>query len=169
MGHLGESVMTAVVQSILIVRRSIHIKASPTRVWDEFTTFERMNRWWGVLIGEPNAGTGQGQRLVKYEPRQGGWIEMEVIFGNEPVRYGGKIIVFEPGHEMTYESDWFPNRGWLKPTLITLRLTAALGGTYVELLHHGFENAGAADDHAGYEGGWSMTQLNALKQIIEGR
>ena len=70
MGHLGESVMTAVVQSILIVRRSIHIKASPTRVWDEFTTFERMNRWWGVLIGEPNAGTGQGQRLVKYEPRK---------------------------------------------------------------------------------------------------
>jgi carbon monoxide dehydrogenase subunit G len=31
-------------QSILVVRRSIHIKAPPARVWEEFSDFERMNR-----------------------------------------------------------------------------------------------------------------------------
>jgi hypothetical protein len=39
----------------------------------------------------------------------------------------------------------------------------------VELLHHGFERTGegASADHAGYEGGWGMTQLNALREIVE--
>jgi uncharacterized protein YndB with AHSA1/START domain len=50
--------MTGTVESFLVVRRSIHIKASPSRVWEELTTLERMNGWWGVLLGEPKAGSG---------------------------------------------------------------------------------------------------------------
>lgn len=157
----------AMAQSVLAVRRSIHIKASPARVWQEFSDFERMNRWWGVTIGTPEAGSGNGQRLVAYEPRLGGRIEMEVLFNGAPMRYGGKIVVFEPGRELTFECDWIPNQGWLRPTLLTIRLTSALGGTLVELTHHGFEHTGdrGSDDHAGYEGGWGMTQLNALRKI----
>ena len=157
------------VQSILVVRRSIHIRATPARVWEEFTSFERMNRWWGVLRGSPEAGSGNGQRLVTYEPHVGGRIEMEVLFQGAPIRYGGKIIVFEAGRELTFESDWIPNQGWQRPTLITIRLTAALGGTLVELMHHGFEHTGpnGGDEHAGYEGGWSMTQLTALKERVK--
>ena len=160
--------MTSTVQSLLVVRRSIHIKADPARVWEEFESFECMSRWWGVMLGSPEAGSDKGQRLVKYEPRSGGSIEMEVLFDGKPMRYGGRIVVFEPGRELTFESDWIPNRGWLKPTLITLKLTPVLGGTLVELMHYGFEGAGAVDEHAGYEGGWAMTQLLALRKIVAG-
>ncbi len=160
--------MTNAGQTILMVRRSIHIKATPALVWEEFTTFERMDRWWGFTLGPPLAGSGNGQRLSAYEPHLGGRIEMEVLFNGAPMRYGGRIIVFEAGRELTFECDWIPNQGWLKPTLITLRLTAALGGTYVELMHHGFERTGegGSDDLASYEGGWNMRQLNALKKIV---
>ena len=160
--------MTSNDTSVLVVRRSIHIGVPPERVWEEFSSFERMNRWWGALIADPEAGTSNGQRLVVYEPRVGGRIEMEVGWGGEPVRYGGPIVVFESGREFSFENDWIPNRGWLRPTRMTLRLTAALGGTLVELLHGGFERVGGdvAAEHAGYETGWGMTQLNALRELL---
>jgi uncharacterized protein YndB with AHSA1/START domain len=153
-----------------MVRRSIHIQASPARVWEEFASFERLNGWWGHLTGAPEAGKGTGQRLVTYEPRLGGQIEMEVLFNGAPMRYGGAIVVFDAGRELTFESDWKPNMGWLRPTLITIRLTPALGGTLVEILHHGFERTGprAAEDHAAYEGGWNMLQLAALRRVVTG-
>lgn len=155
--------------SVLVVRRSILIHAPPARVWEEFETYERMKAWWGVILGPPTAGTSKGQELIAYEPRTGGRVEMEVLLDGEPARYGGMITVFDPPRELTFENDWIPNQGWLKPTLITLRLTPAMQGTLVELMHHAFERTGdaAADDHAGYEGGWGMTQLNALRQIVE--
>ena len=154
---------------ILVVRRSIHIKVPPDRVWQEFTSFERMSRWWGVTVGTPVAGTPTGQRLLVYEPREGGSIQMEVTFQGQPMRYGGKIVIFAPGRELTFESDWMPNQGWQRPTLITIRLTAGLGGTLVEILHHGFENTGehGSEEHAGYEGGWNMIQLNALRNLVQ--
>ena len=157
------------IDSVLVVRRSIHIKAAPERVWREFESMDRMRSWWGVLIGDPIAGKANGQRLVAYEPRKGGHVEMEVDLDGEPARYGGPIVVFDAPRELTFENDWIPNRGWLRPTFITLRLTPALGGTMVELMHHGFERIGrdAFDDHASYEGGWGMTQLNALRSLVE--
>jgi uncharacterized protein YndB with AHSA1/START domain len=154
--------------SFLVIRRSILIKAPPDRVWREFETFDRMNAWWGALIGEPEAGKPNGQRLVTYEPRVGGRIEMEVDLDGAPARYGGPIVTFEPACELTFDNDWIPNMGWRHPTRLTLRLTPALGGTVVEILHYAFE--GAVDDpgeeHSGYEGGWGMTQLSALRELV---
>lgn len=155
--------------SPLRVRRSILIQAAPARVWREFETHERMDGWWGRVTGSPEAGTSQGQWLDAYEPREGGAIRMSVNWDGARVSYGGTIKRFEPGRELTFENDWIPNRGWKVPTYVTLRLTPALGGTLVELFHHGFENTGGdpAAEHAGYEQGWGMTQLNALKALIE--
>lgn len=48
----------------LAVRRSILIRATPERVWEEFTSFERMRRWFLV------------DRL-EYEPWVGGKFEVE--------------------------------------------------------------------------------------------
>ena len=143
----------------LAVRRSTLISAPPERVWQEFESFERMAAWWGT-----------GHTLVTYQPRLGGRVEMEVDIEGRPFRYGGDIVVFEPGRELTFENDWIPNQGWEAPTLITLRLTPALGGTLVELFHHAFERVGAdaADQHARFEGGWTMRQLDALRAIVEG-
>ena len=69
------------IDSVLVVRRSIFIDAKPERVWEEFTTFDRMSRWWGAMVGDPVAGEANGQRLVGYEPRQGARIEMEIGWG----------------------------------------------------------------------------------------
>jgi hypothetical protein len=156
--------------SILKVRRSIHVNAFPARVWEEFNSFERMNMncWWGHIKDDPQAGTSRGQWLDAYEPRNGGRIVMAVNWEGKRVTYGGEIKTFNAGKELTFENDWIPSRGWRAPTLITLRLTPHLGGTMVELFHHRFERIG--DDsgltHAGYEEGWGMTQLTELRRIV---
>ena len=154
---------------VLSVRRSIHIAASPARVWEEFADYPRMNRWWGVLVGSPEGGRPNGMRLNVYEPRMGGRVEMEVEMDGTPARFGGPIVVFAPVRELTIENDWIPSRGWKAPTYLTLRLQQALGGTLVELFHHGFERTGGdvGAEHAGYEQGWGMTQLDALKRVVE--
>jgi uncharacterized protein YndB with AHSA1/START domain len=162
--------VTSPEDSVLKVRRSIHIAATRERVWQEFTSKNRMDGWWGATLSKPVAGTPAGQYLVTYEPRLGGRIVMEVSMDGEPARYGGIIQVFEAGREFGFENDWIPNQGWKTPTYVTVRLTAALDGTLVELFHHGFERTGGdvAAEHAGYEQGWGMTQLNALKRVVEG-
>jgi uncharacterized protein YndB with AHSA1/START domain len=76
--------------------------------------------------------------------------------------------VFDPPHELTFEQDWI-GRVWPAPMLITFRLTPVSDGTMVELLHHGFEQLGAdaAESHRGFEGGWSMLQLEALLERVD--
>lgn len=156
--------------SVLYVRRSILIKAPSDRVWREFADFARLKSWWGVITGDAEAGEATGQYLVAYEPRLGGRMEMAVNWDGARVRFGGTIRTFEPARELTFENDWIPNQGWKKPTAITLRLTPALGGTLVELFHHGFEYSAddPSEDHAAYEKGWGMLQLSTLKSIVEG-
>ena len=144
----------------LAVRRSIWINASPERVWREFETLERMRAWFGT-----------GHRLVTYEPCAGGWVELEIdANGDHPTRFGGKVVVFDPPNELTFEDAWIPDIGWNAPMLLTLRLTPHLGGTHVELFVHQFERLGPSGpaEHQGYEGGWTMRQLNRLKAIVEG-
>jgi uncharacterized protein YndB with AHSA1/START domain len=155
--------------SPLRIRRSILIAAPPERVWREFASRERMSEWWGKRTGAPEAGTSVGQWLDAYEPREGGAIRMAVMWGGARVSYGGTIKVFAPSRELTFENDWIPNRGWKAPTYVTLRLTPALTGTLVELFHHGIERTGGdiAAEHAGYEQGWGMIQLTALKECAE--
>ena len=156
--------------SILKVRRSVHVKAPPERVWQAFASKAAMDAWWGLVTGEPEAGTSKGHWLDVYEPRVGGQVRMAVMWDGARVAYGGEIKRFAPGRELTFENDWIPSRGWAAPTFVTLRLSPALDGTLVELFHHGFERTGgdAGAEHAGYETGWGMTQLAALKARVEG-
>ena len=85
----------------------------------------------------------------------------------EPLRFVGRVLVVEPPHELTFEQDWV-GHGWKAPPLITIRLTPVDGGTLVELFHHGFEvlGADAAENHRGFEGGWTIRQLEALRELI---
>lgn len=53
--------------SLLNVRRSILINASPARVWQEFETFERFTAWFG-----------RGHELHQFEPGLGGAVDMSV-------------------------------------------------------------------------------------------
>ena len=146
------------IDSILTVRRCIRINAAPERVWREFETFDAMSRWWGT-----------GHRLVSYEPRVGGEIEMEVDVDGALQRFGGRILVFDHAQELTFEDNWSGPMAWNVPLFMTLRLTPVAGGTIVELIQHGFERLGdqAAELHRGLEGGWTVRQLAALREIVE--
>jgi len=142
---------------ILAVRRSVLIEATPERVWQEFETFERMRAWFGT-----------GHRLLEYEPRVGGSVVLEIDYETGIRRFGGKVLVFEPAREVTFESDWMPNDEDVPPSYITLRLTPALGGTLVELFNHLSEEPGEADHLQGIENGWDMRHLNRLRKLVEG-
>jgi uncharacterized protein YndB with AHSA1/START domain len=155
--------------SLLKVRRSILIDASPARIWEAFASLETMRQWWGHVTGDAQAGEAKGQWLDLYEPRIGAEVRMAVLWDGARTSYGGPIVTFEPGREWTFANDWIPNRGWATATHITVRLSPALDRTLVELFHHGFEHVGGdiAAEHAGYEQGWGMLQLQRLKQISE--
>ena len=142
----------------LAIRRSIHINAPPERVWQEFESFERMKAWFGT-----------GHTLTKYEPWVGGMVETDAgEWKGERLVFGGRMIVFDPPREVTWDERLVGN-GWAAPPLMTIRLTPALGGTLVELFSHMLERTGpkAAEEHAGFEGGWTMLQLEALRKIVE--
>ena len=137
------------------VRRSTWIDATPERVWEEFETFDRMADWFGV-----------GHRLVQYEPRVDGTVVTDAAGDHdsgEPLLFEGRVLVFDPPHELTFEQEWLEH-GWRAPALITIRLTPLDGGTLVELFHHGYEHV--ADDPGellrGFEEGWTTRQLETL-------
>jgi uncharacterized protein YndB with AHSA1/START domain len=140
----------------LHVRRSTWIDAKPERVWEEFESLESMRAWYGT-----------GHTLVTYGPLVGATVETDA--GGEGLRFVGKVVVFDPPHELTFEQDWV-GHGWPAPALITIRLTPSGSGTLVELFHHGFERFGAlaAENHRGFEGGWTNRQMEALRERVEG-
>jgi uncharacterized protein YndB with AHSA1/START domain len=145
--------------SKLHVRRSSFINASPARVWEEFTSFEKLKAWFG-----------RGHVLLEYEPKLGGRMELTVDLDGEICPYGGRVIAFEPGRELSATWNWRqPVRAWPTPALLTIRITPLYDGSLAEIFHHGFERyADAADQLEGYEQGWDMKHLTALRQIVEG-
>lgn len=142
----------------LHVRRSILIQATPAEVWREFASFDAIAAW-----------LGRGHTLHVLEPRIGGNVDMSVEIGGERRHYGGSVLVFDPARELTFESNWTKPHAWPVPTFWTIRLTPIYDGTLVELFHHGFERLGAeaADNLEGYEGGWDVKHLKALRAIVE--
>jgi uncharacterized protein YndB with AHSA1/START domain len=142
----------------LSVRRSIWIDAAPGRVWEEFESLERMRAWFGT-----------GHTLVNYEPRVGAEVETDAgELDGERLLFVGRVVVFDPPRELTFEQDWI-GHGWKAPPLVTIRLRPLDDGTLVELFHHGFEALGpdAAEEHRGFEGGWTIRQLEALRERVE--
>ncbi len=144
--------------SLLNVRRSILIQAAPERVWLEFESFDRISAWFG-----------RGHELHRFEPKLGGQVEMSIVMDGEQRRYGGPVVVFERHREVTFESNWYAPHAWPVPTFFTLRLRPLYDGTMVEIFHHGFERLGAdaADSLQGYEEGWDLKHLKALRGIVE--
>jgi uncharacterized protein YndB with AHSA1/START domain len=143
----------------LHVRRSIFIQARPEAVWEEFGSFDRLSRWLGL-----------GHTLHALEVVVGAGVDMSVPIDGKERHYGGKVLVVEPERELSFESNWQAPHAWPVPTVWTLRLTPLYEGTLVELFHHGFERLGAdaADTLEGYEQGWDVKHLKALRSIVEG-
>ena len=142
----------------LYVRRSILCEVSPARVWREFETFERISAWLDL-----------GHQLHVFESRVGGDVKMSVEIDGERRYYGGCVLVFDPEREVSFESQWEPPHDWPVPTFWTIRLTPIYAATLVEIFHHGFERMGAnsADLLEGFESGWDIKHLMALRGIVE--
>ena len=133
------------------------IHATPERVWEEFSSQDRLAAWFG-----------RGHRLERYDPALSGEVWLSVEIDGKSRGYGGPIVVFEPGRELSFANNW-EDDSWPVPTLITFRLTPLYDACHVELFHHGFERLGsdAAEGLEGYEAGWASQHLEALKQIVE--
>jgi uncharacterized protein YndB with AHSA1/START domain len=144
---------------VLHVRRSVWLRATPTRVWDEFASTPRLAVWFGL-----------GHTLEGYDPGEGGRIDLSVEIDGERRAFGGRIVVSEPGRELSFENNWSSPHDWPQPTYITIRLTPLYEGTLVELFHHGFERLGseAGEMLEGFEVGWGMNHLTALREVVEG-
>lgn len=142
----------------LYVRRSIFIEKSPERVWDEFGSFERLKTWFGL-----------GQQLHAFQPTLGSEVRLSIEIDGEPKFFGGKLLVYDEGKELSFENNWEGLQTWPVPTFITLRLTGLYEGSLVEIFHHGFERLGsaAAENLQGYEQGWDSHHLDALRAIVE--
>ena len=142
----------------LYVRRSIVIQATPARVWQEFESFARIQSWLSL-----------GHVLHGFDTAVGGQVEFSVDIDGEQRFYGGAVLVYEPQKEVSFESQWHPPHAWAVPTFWTIRLTSLYDGTHVEIFHHGFERLGvdAADNLQGFEQGWDIKHLQALREIVE--
>ena len=143
----------------LHVRRSILINAPASRIWEEFASFDKIARWFDL-----------GHQLHTFEPDVGGAVEMS-IEGDAGARlhYSGSVLLIEPEREISFATRWHPVAEDPHPTLWTIRLTPMYEGTHVEIFHHGYEQfgAGAADALEGFEGGWDMKHLRALRGVVE--
>lgn len=140
----------------LAVRRSIEIAAAPKRIWKEFESVERMQRWFHC------------DRLV-LEPRVGGRFETEGEHGSTHYVFGGRVMVYRPGSELTVEWGWIPPR-WPDVSLLTIRLIpVAADRTRVEIVHFGFDRLGerGSEIYRSFEGGWDLSELEALKRVVE--
>ena len=120
--------------------------------------FERIAAWLNL-----------GHQLHTFEPRVGGKVMMSVEIDGKPRHYGGSVLIYEPEREVSVASQWEPPHSWPVPTFWTIRLTPEYDATMVEIFHHGFERLGAdaADNLQGFEDGWDITHLKALRSIVE--
>jgi len=145
--------------SPLRVRRSAFITAPPARVWQELASQERLAAWYGI-----------GHTVERLESKVGGEALLSVEVDGQKRRFGGRVLVFEPEHELTYESDWLDEPAWPVPTFHTIRLSALHSGTHIEIFHHGFERMGASAgaELEDYEAGWTNRHLVKLREIVEG-
>ena len=143
---------------VLHVRRSIYINASPRRVWQEFESAHRIMGWLNL-----------GHVVHQFEPHLGGQVSMSVEIDGEQRFYGGQVLIYDAEREVSFESQWQEPHDWPVPTIWTIRLTPVYDGTHVELFHHGFERLGrdAADNLQGYEEGWDIRHLKALRSVVE--
>lgn len=143
----------------LHVRRSAFVDAAPARVWEEFTTRERLAAWYG-----------HGHVLERFAPTIGSEVRLSVEVDGANRRFGGRLLVYEPARELSYESNWHGEGAWPVPLLHTLRLSATYSGTLVEIVHHGFERLGAdaGAELDAYEAGWTNRHLVRLRALVEG-
>ena len=125
----------------LTVRKSIDVKAPPDRAFDVFTN--GIAKWWppkGHSIGEERVAD------IVCEARAGGLV-YEVL--DDGTRHEwADVAVYDPPNRMAWNWRVNPERS---ATRVDITFSAIAGGTRVELVHSGWDDADAC---ASYDAGW---------------
>ena len=143
----------------LKVVQDVFIEASLETVWEFVATEDGIRQWLGPRT---------------YAAHKGAPIDFHVKTpdGSEFVMFG-KVVTFNPPHELafTWTQQTLGRDTWPEPTLVTITLEPKDGGTYIKLVHSGFENLPqsiAHDEYDGYVTGWAMRPvLQRLKSVLE--
>lgn len=139
-----------------LIRQTIHIHASPAKVWRYVATEAGLRRWFAGKI--------------RFRPELGA----PVAFESHGGKLQGRVTTLEPERKLAFTWTELDAPGWPvdpEPLLLTVELVPEDGGTRVTITHAGFENLPEAirsGQYASYQRGWSYgTTLPRLKQIIE--
>ncbi|MEK6256007.1 MAG: SRPBCC domain-containing protein [Chloroflexota bacterium] len=142
----------------LTIDLEIEIEAPPEKVWEVFSSAERMHAWMSM----------QG-----YHPKVGSEYVMRVNAPDGVFDFIGEVTVFDPPNELafTWIQQEVGKQPWPVSTLVSIQLQPIDSGTHVRLVHSGFEALAAEIAQQEYEGhimGWEQSQaLAELKQLVE--
>jgi uncharacterized protein YndB with AHSA1/START domain len=136
----------------LAIRRSVEVNADVERAFDVFT--RDLPTWWPLDTHSVRADRGFGAAdSLHLEPWQGGRFYEKT--GNEELRWGC-VLTWDPPCRIVLEWQVNPER---PPTEVEVVFTPEEEGTFVEVVHAGWEFAGPAgqEERAGYAGdaGWN--------------
>lgn len=131
----------------LELRKTVTVPIAAEEAFDLFTS--GIATWWPLRthsVEEADAET------VVFEGRVGGRVVERARDGAEHV--WGTVVEWEPPARLLLQ--WHPGRESETAQEVTVTFTPEPAGTRVELVHRGWERAGAAAErlHASYDTGW---------------
>jgi uncharacterized protein YndB with AHSA1/START domain len=145
----------------LKVVQDVFIEASPETVWEFVATEDGIKQWLGPRT---------------YHAHKGAAIDFHVKTPDDgEFVMSGEVVTFNPPHELafTWTQETIGGDTWPEPTLVTITLEPKNGGTYVKLVHSGFEKLPvsiAREEYDGYVTGWEVRPvLQHLKTLVESK
>ena len=142
------------------IRLTAKIRAKPELVYRSLTSARELTRWWlqGAETETRNAGR---LRMI--------WPRVRAVAGVRAPGFGereGVFVDLEPARKVAWL--WKPVRGEKgAPSLTSIFILPARGGSEVTLVHSGFPSAVSADElYHGYARGWE-DGLAKLKLYLE--
>ncbi len=125
------------------IEQSYTIKATPAAVWRALTDPKEIEKWSGAW--------------VHFVPQAGA----EYAFWNGDI--GGVVMEAAPRKKLV--QTWKPENWSRTDSVVTFTLSAAKGGTRVDLLHENVEDW----DYDATSEGWDVYYLGEIKRMLEAR
>lgn len=132
------------------ILKTITVAIPPARAFDIFAKETRS--WWPLDKHSVSAMSGNVAKSVDIEPHVGGSVTETKDDGSTTL--WGTVTGWKPGQE--FAMNWHIGNPPEQATKLKVRFEAEGKGTRVTLEHSGWEALGdkAADNRAGYDGGW---------------
>ena len=132
----------------------VFVDAPPTKVFDYWTDEKKMQQWFAPPAHDCE---------VRFEPRVGGKLFVNMIDKNGPCHHNGVVKEFDRPRKLVFT--WVSVNTQNRETIVTVTFTPEKGGTMVRLRHDGLPTQQLADMH---NKGWSEI-LNKSRSVVEGK